>query len=128
VLRALAPRLPRELIPAAVVALAPATVLSAPPESRRELDVTLAELVAKLPPEHRDRTLRDALHAVAALDSGWARAQALTRLVPHLPADLFPAALVAAKAIDGREPRTEVLTELVNRLPADLLPDLLDAF
>jgi hypothetical protein len=128
VLRALAPRLPGDLIPAAVVALAPATVLSAPPESRRELDVTLAELVARLAPEHRDRALRDALHAVAALDSGWARAEALTRLVPHLPASLLPAALAAARAIVGREPRTEVLTELVHRLPADLLPDLVDAF
>ena len=49
--------------------------------------------------------LAQALTAATAIPGDYDRAQALTALAPHLPADLLAQALTAATAITGDSPR-----------------------
>ena len=69
--------------------------------------------------------LAQALTAATAIRDDSARAQALTGLAPHLPADQQPAvlaqALTAATAIPGDSARAQALTGLAPHLPPDLL-------
>jgi hypothetical protein len=84
-----------------------------------------AVALAWLAPQLSEPLLREALAAVQAMEHEWARAPALTRLVPYLSEFLrmtaLQEALAAARAIQKERDRTQVLTALMpllEHLPA----------
>ncbi len=98
--------------------------------ARRITDPTtqvLALLVVcgKVNDEERLAVLAQALAAATAIRDESARAQALTGLAPHLPADLLAQALTAATAIGDDDDRARALTGLAPHLPADQQPAVL---
>jgi hypothetical protein len=111
----LAPLLPAELLPQA---LAAATALPNPVE-------TLAALAPYLPADQQPAVLAQALADATAISFGFSRAEALTALAPHLPAELLAQALAAATAIADDYYRVRALTGLVSHLPVGQQPTVL---
>ena len=96
-------------------------------DSRSRLDALLA-VCGQLDAEDQPPVLAQALAAATAITDDFARAQALTGIAPHLPADLLAQALAAATAITGDAARAAVLTGLAPQLPeADQPPVLAQA-
>jgi len=71
-------------------------------------------------PAERPLILEEALATASAISGEYNRAEALTALAPHLPADLLGQALATASAISGESARARALTALAPHL----LPDL----
>ena len=82
----------------------------------------LANLAPKLPKALRQDVLQEALHTVTAEGKRCANAEALSVLVPELPAHLLPAALNLAMNIQPGGDRALALIALAIKLP-ELIPE-----
>ncbi len=86
----------------------------------------IASLLPHLPEAVRRKQLRDVLVGLRPPPAEWARDErgdAVSALVPYLPADLIGEALGAARAIDTGSQRARALAALGPRLAAELRDD-----
>ncbi|MEH2119836.1 NB-ARC domain-containing protein [Nostoc sp.] len=113
-LRALAEKLPPELLPEALAA-----AREIQDENYRAK--ALRALAEKLPPE----LLPEALAAAREIQDKYYRANALRALAEKLP-ELLPEALAATRAIRDEDSRANALSALAEKLP-ELLPEALAA-
>jgi hypothetical protein len=121
-LRVIASRLPADLVERAVIATAMIDTAGWRDEDAAQIDPVLTSLVRQLPHQHRQRVIDDALTAVRAGGSMWARTRSLLRLAPHLADGQFPAALAEATALTAADPDTAAVARLVRWLPVGQLP------
>jgi hypothetical protein len=114
-LKELAPHLPDSFLPAAVdIAW---TVED--PAHRAE---TLTVLAPRLPDHFRQPVLTEILAAIRSIRGldGYLQKERLLAIIPHLPADLLPAALEITRGLTAYD-RARVLTRLAPRIPSDLV-------
>ena len=96
-------------------------------DPRSRLDALLT-VFGQLDAQDQPAVLGQALGTATAITDDYSRARALTRLAPHLPADLLAQALAAATVIPDDSFRVEALVGLAPHLPeADRPPVLAQA-